>query len=333
MRRPKRSPRLATLCVRGRAANEPAMNKRRLALLQHAVLQLAEFTNWAPLDALVLPAGYFRIRRYLGPRDHASRIKALSREPFLTAIVDFCTTLEADHPGILIIVGVDSDGPSRAVMGDQFGLAVSAAGIVGLARKVFPTASDTSPHRRCYIPAAEDFVAASRYIVLPSGNKAVLCACYDMFGLAESAAEPTIRTSAIRRLYADGKIVDARDPAFARLRTQCVAGFEKQFLAEAPDLALAVLHGFARPGLDNYWQRHGLATASSMLFGKLALASAHFRSKLPRIDQAPLAAIGAPDTHLIEGLYRTAWRRDPSDDCTVIFGGSPAAVLRLYSGS
>jgi hypothetical protein len=218
-------------------------------------------------------------------------------------------------------------------MGDQFCLAVSAAGIVGLVRKVFPTAADTRPHARCFIPAVADFATAERYVMLSSGNKAVLCACYDMFGLAESAAESSIRTGAIRRLYVNGRIVDACDHAFKRLRTECVAGFEKRFLSEAPDLAIAVLHGFARPGLDGYWQRHGLATASSMMWGKLALGSAHFGSKLPRIDQAPLAAFGAPDTHLIEGLYRTAWKRYPDADCTVAVSGRPAAVLRLYTGS
>jgi hypothetical protein len=116
MRRPKRSPRLVTLCVRGRSASEPAMNKRRLALLQQSILQLAEFTNWAPLDALVLPAGYFRIRRYLGDLTHSARLKALARERSLAAVIECCATLEADHPGILIIFGMDSHAPSRAVM-------------------------------------------------------------------------------------------------------------------------------------------------------------------------------------------------------------------------
>jgi len=252
MRRPKRSPRLVTLCVRGRSASEPAMNKRRLALLQQSILQLGEFTDWAPLDALVLPAGYFRIGRYLGDLRHSVRLKALARERFLAVAVECCATLDADHPGILIICGIDSHAPSRAVMGDQFCLAVNATGIVGLVRKVFPTGADTRPHARCFIPAVADFAAAERYVMLSSGNKAVLCACYDMFGLAESAAESSIRTGAIRRLYANGHIVDARDPAFKQLRTECVAGFEKRFLSEAPDLAIAVLHGFARPGLDGY---------------------------------------------------------------------------------
>jgi hypothetical protein len=332
MRRPKGSPRLATLCVRGRPASDANSNKGRLALLKHSLVQLAEF-SWAPLDALVLPAGYFRITRYFGPLPHAARVKSLAREPFLETLIGFCADLEREHPGIFIIVGVDSDSPSRALRGDQLCLAVSKAGIVGLARKIFPTADDTRSYARYFIPAATDFAADKRYVVLSSGNKALLCVSTDMFGIAESATEPGVRTSAIRRLYDGGTVIEAGDPAFKQLRTECVAGFEKRFHAEKPDLALAAVHGFARAGLDGYWQRHGLATASSMLWGKLALASGHFYNRLPRSDQAPLAAFGAPDTHLIEGVYRKAWRRDPSDYCTVTFGGKSAAVLRLYSGS
>jgi hypothetical protein len=87
------------------------MNTRRLALLQQSILQLGEFTNWAPLDALVLPAGYFRIGRYLGDLTHSARLNALARERFLATVVECCATLEADHHGILIIFGTDSHAP------------------------------------------------------------------------------------------------------------------------------------------------------------------------------------------------------------------------------
>lgn len=331
MRRPQRSPRLATLCVRGKPATDPAMTAARLTLLRHAIQQLGDYLNrspradWGPLDAIVLPAGYFRIGVRVGPLSTARRYKVLARQRFLTAISELCAELAAEHPKMLVIVGIDSDA------GDQLCVAISAAGIISITRKVFP--NEARPTRRGFIASADDFSEGERYVVLPSGHKAVLCACYDVFGLAEDPDEPSGRTRAIRRLYVRGKIIDSRDPAFKRLRAECVAAFRKRFYAEKPDLALAVIHGFVRPGLDGYWQRHGLATASSLLWGRLALGSAHFHKTLPRLDQSPLAAFGTPDTHLVEGLHRTAWPRYPTDNCEVIVGGKLVAILRLYTGA
>jgi hypothetical protein len=117
MRRPSRSPRIVTLCVRGNPARDPDMNVQRLALLRTAVLQLAERPDWAPVDALLLPAGYFRIGTYVGALSSGRRRLVLAREAFAHSVMVLCEKLERQHPGILIISGIDSMNPSRAVRG------------------------------------------------------------------------------------------------------------------------------------------------------------------------------------------------------------------------
>jgi hypothetical protein len=95
-----------------------------------------------------------------------------------------------------------------------------------------------------------------------------------------------------------------------------------------PSIAIAVIHRFKRPGLDGYWQRHGIATASAVL-GGFAVGAAHF-GRLPESHEAPLAASHVPARHIAAGNHRRAWRCFPSDDRPVRIGRGMAAVLRLY---
>jgi hypothetical protein len=325
-----RSPAIVTLCVRGRPAKQPIHNERRLALLREAVRQLAENDYWAPIEALVLPGGFFRTRLFLGPSPHRERVAALRREGYVQEAITLADELARHFAGCVLIFGIDGDAPSWAERGDQFCVACDGTRIIGLARKLFPDPGETRDWLRWFVPCSHDFGSTYRYITLVNGSRAVLCACYDAFGLAETPEQPTARSRIMRQISVRGELIEQGDPHFVRRRGQCIAAFRRRFAAEMPDLALAAIHEFKRPGRDGYWQRHGIAVASAALNGGLAVGAAHFRWQLPSLEQAPLAAMGVPSVHIDETFKRRARRHYPITDCDVTLGKDPDAVLRLY---
>jgi hypothetical protein len=66
MRRPTRSPRLATLCLQGNTATSTKDNAARVPLLEQVVRVLQQVRAWYPIDAPVLPGGFFWLPRSLG---------------------------------------------------------------------------------------------------------------------------------------------------------------------------------------------------------------------------------------------------------------------------
>jgi hypothetical protein len=215
---------------------------------------------------------------------------------------------------------------------DQVCFAVSRDGVVAQARKIFPTLGETSG-KRPLIPTYRDYGAADRYLTLANGSRAVLCACYDVFGLAESPDRPSVRTRAIRYLHMPTGVHTTVDIGFKRQRDAAIGFWHERLLMEHPDVALGAIHRFHRPGLDGYWQRHGIASASAALNGGLVIGAAHFRLKLPTSVRAPLAARGVEAAHLHDGLRRKAHRLQPVDGFLMMKTGLPAALVRLFEGT
>jgi hypothetical protein len=80
---------------------------------------------------------------------------------------------------------------------------------------------------------------------------------------------------------------------FRASRDSSFAAWADLVAARAPDVLLATIHAFERPGLDDYWQRHGIAHASAAHGGALAVGAAHFLKSLPEYGST-LAAYGVP---------------------------------------
>lgn len=330
----QRSPRIVTFCPIGRTASPGSQGRRRMVLMRRAVEQLVE-RHWAPIDAVLFPGGYFRSASFVGDLPYDERVDVLKREPFVQAAIEICgSQLDELIPGAALIFGVDTDHPSSKLHGDHLAVACTSRGIAAVGRKIFPTTTDTRRGRPSYVPADIDFSQSSRFLTLPNGSRALLCACYDAFGVAERPGAVTIRSHAIRHLLSDGLVVDGWDAEFADVRKNCLAAWRRRLSRERPDVVLTAIHGFAQPGREGYWQRHGIALASAALDGALSVGAAHFRHALPlRAEQSPLAAAGVPSRHLLEGAHRRMWRHDPADSCEVFHRRvkHPDGVLRLYT--
>jgi hypothetical protein len=170
-------------------------------------------------------------------------------------------------------------------------------------------------------------------VTLPSGAKAILSACYDLFGLTETPGEASSRYHAIRALRSGQKILRMGDQGFKQLRRQCLADWTNLLAREKPDLAIATIHGFERPGLDGFWQRHGIASASAAMQGRFVVGAAHFEDWLPASGQSTLASMGVPRRHLTAGTARKAHRLAPKDTVLIEKNGEPLALVRLFEAA
>jgi hypothetical protein len=218
--------------------------------------------------------------------------------------------------------------------GDHLVVACTGSGISAIARKIFPTAEDTRRGRPRFVAAASDYSGRERFLTLRSGHRALLCACYDAFGLPTQPGDNSARVVAIRQLFWRDRVLGEDDRRFVALRDRCLARWRAQLAAQSPSVVLTAIHGFDRPGRDSYWQRHGLAVASAATNGGLAIGSAHFRQTLPLdLERSPLAAVRVPEEHLVEGVVRRSWRHFPIAFCPVYHRSNerPDGVLRLYS--
>ena len=237
--------------------------------------------DWHPVDAIVFPGGFFRSPVYVGNRSHSERAAALEATDFGQAVMAAAYRLDAAHPGALIVVGIDSVPYSSDDHGDQMCVAFSPYGVIGIGRKVWPADGDTNwdgrPPVVCY-PA--DFGSPHRIVTLANGSRALLCACYDVFGVAEAIVGPTARIRYIRYLAPDQRY-DGAGAGFVAVRRRLVAEWGQLLADQRVDVALTAVHRFQQPGRDIFWQRHGLATASAALGGGLAVGAAFFTDRLP----------------------------------------------------
>lgn len=302
--------RIVTVCVRGECLHSVAGNQEREDLLMTATRAI-ERRGWANLDAVLLPGGFFFLDRFIGQLSFRERAIALGEAPFERTCRSVCNTLSAASPGMLLVTGVDTEEPagtSPTWLGDQLCVGYSGAGVVGIGRKVFPTNGESTE----YICYQADYDTRSRVVPLPSGRRAILCACYDMFGCAETPEAPTSRTSNIRYVSTGGPPLQATRAD----RHRFVERFGQLLSDQNVDVGLAAIHEFSEQGTEGggivNWQRHGIASCSAAL-GGLAAAAAHFTVGLPEPMSLTLAAADVPRTHLTAGHNRKANWMQPSD--------------------
>lgn len=330
-----RPPRIATVCALGRTTKHPKHNGRSIRLLDQVVDAVISCVDWHPVDAIVFPGGFFRSPVYVGNQFHSERAAALEATDFGRAVMAAAYRLDAAVPSALIVVGIDSVPYSSEDQGDQMCVAFSPYGVIGIGRKVWPADGDTNwdgrPPVVCY-PA--DFGSPHRIVTLANGSRALLCACYDVFGVAEANIGPTARIRYIRYLAADQRY-DGTDADFVAARRRLVVEWGQLLADQRVDVALAAVHRFQQPGRDIFWQRHGLATASAALGGGLAVGAAFFTDRLPDSLgrwSSPLAACGVPMEHLEQGLHRPARRFEPITALTINGrrNRKPRALVRLF---
>lgn len=327
----KPSLRVAAVCVLGRPATTPKQNQARGQLLAQIVTGIHE-RGWAGLDALVLPGGFYRLPRPVGHLAGPKRLASLTGQACLMAARRQLDRLQDRSVGCLLVTGMLADPSDARQRPEQLSVALSTERVVGLSRKLFPTAAE-GEGRRQTVPCAEDYGSTDRLVTLPSGAKAILSACYDLFGLTETPGEASSRYHAIRALRAGQKILRMGDEGFKPLRRQCLTDWANLLTTEKPDLAIATIHGFERPGLDGFWQRHGIAAASAAMQGRFVVGAAHFEEWLPAAEQSTLASINVPPKHLAAGIARKAHRLAPRDCIAVEKDGEPIALVRLFEAA
>ena len=249
------------------------------------------------LDAVVFPGGYFRLAGFIGDLTFENRVAALDAAPFGGTCRAAAARLQAHSSGALFVVGVDSD-PRPGEQGDQLCVAWSPSGVVGIGRKVFPTSGDEAAN---LIISEDDFVDPHRVVALPSGRRAILCSCYDGFGVSD----PGTRAWDIERIRAMGTVVGWRQAAFDARWRAAVSGWTA--LVSQVDLALIAIHFFAKGKSSSMWQRHGISTASASLRGGMAVAAAHFQARLPSAScTQTLVSKDVPASELGAGQHRRA---------------------------
>ncbi|WP_374303806.1 hypothetical protein [Ferrovibrio sp.] len=298
-------------------------------LLGQVIATMRANRTWLKADAIVLPGGFLRLRRPIGHLPAPERALSIAVDPTIKAAQALLATLQETSPGCLLITGVLADPSDARQRVEQVCVALSASKVVGMARKIFPTRGE-SRGRKCTTPNVEDYRSRERLVTLPSGHKVLLSACYDLFGLSETTDDPSMRYHAIRRLRSGSQILGMGEPGFRNLRRQCLQNWADMLKAEAPPVAIATIHGFERPGLDGFWQRHGIAAASASLNGGLAVGAAHFEDWLPEPGQSTLASNGVPKRHLTAGTGRKAHRLAPKDSFSIEQKGEQLALVRLF---
>jgi hypothetical protein len=297
----KPAPRIVSVCVEGKPARKRKHNKPRaralLAIIRNVLKQ-----DWGRIDAVLLPAGYFLLSRRISKLDHADRVTALQAESTFAPMRKASKSLSRSHPGAVLVLGLDSKPKGNGRAWDQTCIALRAGKIIAVAPKIFPTKGDGADKGSVIVPNADDYGSDRRFVDLPSGHRALLCTCYDTFGVAEAVTGPGRRASFIRWLY-------TKDRGRHRVRerqlvAKCLADWKDAVARNRPSVILSAIHAFAAPGRDGYWQRHGISAASAALNGALSVGAAHFR-RLPTVPtKSNLSDKDAPRSYLQKGTGR-----------------------------
>lgn len=320
---------IATVAVLGHSAKPPPVARRRGPLLDRIVRAIVNRSDWPPLDAVLLPGGFFRLRSAIGGFDEQARHLALVGTKAAGLCAASSGLLDTLSPDILLVVGIDTDPASKKVGGDQLVTAWRAGDLVGLARKTFPSHGDTHGRQPPYPVFDADFTSSARFVMLRGGQRVLLLGCYDAFG-TRSIVHPRHADLMAIRLARD-RTGELHTPSIM-LRRTFPARWRALIAANPPDLALCAIHGFVRPGMDGYWQRHGIAGASAALSGIPVLGASHFNKALPRgIHRSVLAAKGVPLGHLDLGAHRPMHALMPNDGFTVMDeDGDAVALIRRF---
>ena len=305
--------RVASCSVRGLPDTySDRRNARRCHLLGEIVESLRED---APVDALVLPGGYFvegRPNVYLD-KSFEERCKLQKAASFAEDVLCAAEALDRQRAGALLIFGVDTGKKGKDPQGDQLCVAWSARGPVGIGRKVFPTEWEGC---NGLVVNVDDFAAQDRLV--PVGDHLVLlCACYDGYGVANSPD----KSKYIREIVSGGKRLTRGGGGTAKVFRQELKNGLADWarLVERATAAAIAIHRFGgdgQPFSTSYWRRHGIATASARL-GGWAVAGANFDVRLPHPGVDVLAAHRVPYDQIAEGQLRTTWDAVPVRDYVV----------------
>jgi len=290
---------------------------------------LVDRRDWPALDAVLLPGGFFRLRSAVGSFDEQARALALIGTKAADLCAEASVQFDAVSPGVLLVIGMDTDPASKRVGGDQLVTAWREGDLVGLARKTFPSHGDTRGKQPPYPVFDLDFASASRFVSLRSGHRALLLGCYDAFG-TRSVVHSRFADLIAMRLARD-RHGRWHEPSGV-LRHAFLTRWRALIRAHPPDFALCAIHGFKRPGMDGYWQRHGIAGASAALGGIPVIGASHFNKALPHTaDRSVLAAAGVPLSHLELGPHRPMHALAPSEGFTLADDdGKPVALIRRF---
>ena len=222
--------------------------------------------SWSKIDCVVFPGGFFFLPKYIGNLSYENRVSIIEAMDFSNTMRVACSELQEFNPGLSVVAGVDlvlcPDGRDRGP--DQTCVAWGPDGITGIGRKVFPVPGGDGKKFVSYLP---DFSTVHRLINLPSGGKAVLCACYDLFGCSESLEHHTNKTKYIVCIEKNGNKFEGGRREFLDLRDKCVDLWHKLLVSHNVNVGIAAIHYFNKPGLDLFRQRHGIATCSAALAG------------------------------------------------------------------
>ncbi len=321
---------IVTICASGDKAIDTNINAQRIALLEQSVQTILK-SNWQELHAVVLPGGHFFAPFACGRLDYAGRKQALEVTEFAQALQKASKQLHTRYLDITVICGVDSAKASDWESGDELCIAWNRSGIIGIGRKVFPTDRDSNGTGKGTSIAgySEDYDSPHRVVTLSSGHRALLCACYDMFGLNEPIEAFSPRKKYMRHIYHEGQLHQGSNKLLNPLRQQLITRWHNMIKQEQVDIAISAIHRFSAPNKDCFWQRHGIATASAALKGNLAIAASHFL-KLPYAMESPLAAFNVAAEHLTQAQYRKAHHYFATEGMT-INSGEDKALIRCYS--
>lgn len=321
-------PSIVSVSIRGTHRGPRPDRPERLRLATR-IMQAVAASGWTGIDAILLPGGYLRLSRPIGHRDEDGRRDALLGRRSIAALEAASREWRSGDPVPLLVAGIDLKPASKRVGGDQMVLAWRDGDLVGLARKTFPSHGDTDGSGPVYPVYDQDFASPWRFVPLPSGGKALLLGCYDAFG-TRSLADARHADLAAMRLARD-RIGDLHRPSLA-LRRYFLARWRALLAAHPPELALCAIHGFRRPGMDGYWQRHGIAGASAALGGIPVIGAAHFNKVLPAsIERSVLAAASVPLSHLDLGPHRPMHALSPVEGFTLAGeNGKAVALIRRF---
>lgn len=321
---------IAAAAVRGVPASDVSRTPRRLALLEAIINATIALNPTFASQALLLPAGFLRVNLRLGRLSGTGRARALDRSPLGRPLCSLARKLHRGGGGLLI-VGVDTDFYD-GFGGDHLVVAWSPDGVVGSARKVFPSVADTDGERRLpYLVFEHDADDPARVITLSDGAQALLAVCYDAFGFSDCSGGPTGKRHALQYL-ADPEVGWRWSTAAER---HAIAERRAAQLTGGQYLGLVAVHGFEKPGREVYWQRHGIAAASAALDGRIVVGAAHFKRALPLLcagTSGALAAVGVDHGHLTAGLGRKAHVLTAKAAVAVSEPGrkKPTALVRIF---
>jgi len=325
--------RIVTICSSGGKAKSVARNPNRIKLLQHIMHSLILQSEWKDIDAVLFAGGYFFYNKFLGNLPYQQRKEELEKANFTKDIRMLAQMLHINgSPDAKVILGVDTKYRSDWENGDEFCVAYDKDGIAGIGRKVFPVDADTNLKelKRAIAVYYDDFDDTYRIISLPCSRNVLLCACYDMFGVNVYANSPSPRKNYIKYMYYKGELLKRDSPNFKRILNQRIAAWQNMLTKHEVEAVLSSIHRFNYPNAELYWQRHGIATASAAMGGKLAIAAANYRDYLPEADEAPLAAFNVATQHITAGNHRKAEPFHAKDSLPELEIDNEAAIIRLF---